>query len=192
MDTDGQNYIKWFSSNGAGNGNMKNIAAFIFHSDIFTDWCLLFRSSVSVQHWWNQPSRYLDRHWNPLPRVGHSGQWHLVCQEGALIIITSFSSVSLTFDLLHWLTCPLNVCHHQIVTDYGRDPALTAILNKMDIFLEIVTNPDGFYYTHTSVSFWSANEFRSHSAFHNKTGQSSINQSNFICIAHIHKPQFVS
>lgn len=37
------------------------------------------------------------------------------------------------------------------MTDYGKDPALTAILNKMDIFLEIVTNPDGFYYTHTRV-----------------------------------------
>ncbi|XP_034443608.1 carboxypeptidase A5 [Hippoglossus hippoglossus] len=42
----------------------------------------------------------------------------------------------------------------KIVTDYGRDPALTAILNKMDIFLEIVTNPDGFYYTHTSNRMW--------------------------------------
>lgn len=38
------------------------------------------------------------------------------------------------------------------MTDYGKDPALTAILGKMDIFLEIVTNPDGFYYTHNSVS----------------------------------------
>ncbi|TNN00261.1 hypothetical protein fugu_011507 [Takifugu bimaculatus] len=38
----------------------------------------------------------------------------------------------------------------KIVTDYGKDPALTAILNKMDIFLEIVTNPDGFYYTHNN------------------------------------------
>lgn len=38
------------------------------------------------------------------------------------------------------------------MTDYGKDPALTAILNKMDIFLEIVTNPDGFYYTHNNVS----------------------------------------
>ncbi|XP_071387061.1 carboxypeptidase A5 [Centroberyx affinis] len=42
----------------------------------------------------------------------------------------------------------------KIVTDYGRDPVLTAILNKMDIFLEIVTNPDGFYYTHTSNRMW--------------------------------------
>ncbi|XP_030627792.1 carboxypeptidase A1-like [Chanos chanos] len=42
----------------------------------------------------------------------------------------------------------------KIVTDYGRDPALTAILNKMDIFLEIVTNPDGYAYTHTSNRMW--------------------------------------
>ncbi|TSS60364.1 Carboxypeptidase A1 [Bagarius yarrelli] len=38
----------------------------------------------------------------------------------------------------------------KIVTDYGRDPALTAILDKFDIFLELVTNPDGYEYTHTS------------------------------------------
>ncbi|XP_060932612.1 carboxypeptidase A5 [Limanda limanda] len=42
----------------------------------------------------------------------------------------------------------------KIVTDYGSDPALTAILNKMDIFLEIVTNPDGFYYTHNNNRMW--------------------------------------
>lgn len=42
----------------------------------------------------------------------------------------------------------------KIVTDYGRDPALTAILDRMDIFLEIVTNPDGFYYTHNNNRMW--------------------------------------
>ncbi|KAL3061059.1 hypothetical protein OYC64_009297 [Pagothenia borchgrevinki] len=42
----------------------------------------------------------------------------------------------------------------KIVDDYGRDPTLTAILNKMDIFLEIVTNPDGYYFTHTSNRMW--------------------------------------
>lgn len=41
--------------------------------------------------------------------------------------------------------------YEQIVSDYGHDATLTAILNEMDIFLEIVTNPDGFYYTHTTV-----------------------------------------
>ncbi|KAK9516238.1 hypothetical protein VZT92_024181 [Zoarces viviparus] len=42
----------------------------------------------------------------------------------------------------------------KIATDYGRESAITAILNKMDIFVEIVTNPDGFYYTHTSNRMW--------------------------------------
>ncbi|XP_068560626.1 carboxypeptidase A5 [Cebidichthys violaceus] len=42
----------------------------------------------------------------------------------------------------------------KIVADYGRDPAVTAILNKMDIFVEIVTNPDGYYYSHTSNRMW--------------------------------------
>ncbi|KAK3536110.1 hypothetical protein QTP70_029266, partial [Hemibagrus guttatus] len=42
----------------------------------------------------------------------------------------------------------------KIVTDYGRDPALTAILEKFDIFLELVTNPDGYEYTHTSNRMW--------------------------------------
>uniref|UniRef100_A0A3Q3W5K2 Carboxypeptidase A1 n=1 Tax=Mola mola TaxID=94237 RepID=A0A3Q3W5K2_MOLML len=42
----------------------------------------------------------------------------------------------------------------KIANDYGQEPALTAILDKMDILLEIVTNPDGFYYTHTSNRMW--------------------------------------
>ncbi|XP_044212473.1 carboxypeptidase A1-like [Thunnus albacares] len=42
----------------------------------------------------------------------------------------------------------------KIATDFGRDPALTAILNRMDIFLEIVTNPDGYYYTHNTNRLW--------------------------------------
>ncbi|KAM4677535.1 carboxypeptidase A1-like [Discoglossus pictus] len=42
----------------------------------------------------------------------------------------------------------------KIVKDYGRDPSLTATLNKMDIFLEIVTNPDGFVFCHTSNRMW--------------------------------------
>ncbi|GAA6215355.1 carboxypeptidase A1 [Lates japonicus] len=42
----------------------------------------------------------------------------------------------------------------KIVTDYGRDPALTNILNKMDIFLEIVTNPDGYHFTHNNNRMW--------------------------------------
>ncbi|XP_063337004.1 carboxypeptidase A1-like [Pelmatolapia mariae] len=42
----------------------------------------------------------------------------------------------------------------KIVTDFGRDPKLTAILNQMDIFLEIVTNPDGYVFTHTNSRMW--------------------------------------
>ncbi|KAK2880506.1 carboxypeptidase A1-like [Channa argus] len=45
----------------------------------------------------------------------------------------------------------------KIVTDYGRDPNLTSILNAMDIFLETVTNPDGFFFTHTADRFWRKN-----------------------------------
>ncbi|XP_075199635.1 carboxypeptidase A1-like [Anomaloglossus baeobatrachus] len=42
----------------------------------------------------------------------------------------------------------------KIVKDFGSDPSLTATLNKLDIFLEIVTNPDGYVYTHTSNRMW--------------------------------------
>ncbi|XP_029615050.1 carboxypeptidase A1-like isoform X1 [Salmo trutta] len=42
----------------------------------------------------------------------------------------------------------------KIVTDYGRDTALTAILENMDIFLEIVTNPDGYNYSHKTNRMW--------------------------------------
>uniref|UniRef100_A0A3B4AH20 Carboxypeptidase A1 n=1 Tax=Periophthalmus magnuspinnatus TaxID=409849 RepID=A0A3B4AH20_9GOBI len=42
----------------------------------------------------------------------------------------------------------------KIVEDYGKEPVLTSILNKMDILLEIVTNPDGYAYTHSSNRMW--------------------------------------
>ncbi|MCM8651506.1 hypothetical protein MZO44_15585, partial [Lactiplantibacillus sp. E932] len=42
----------------------------------------------------------------------------------------------------------------KIVTDYGRDPVLTDILNNYDIFLEIIANPDGFVYTHSNDRMW--------------------------------------
>ncbi|XP_078090865.1 carboxypeptidase A1-like [Mustelus asterias] len=35
----------------------------------------------------------------------------------------------------------------KITTDYGSDPFITSLLNKMDIFMEIVANPDGYVYT---------------------------------------------
>ncbi|XP_072291643.1 carboxypeptidase A5 [Eucyclogobius newberryi] len=42
----------------------------------------------------------------------------------------------------------------KIVNDYGKCPMLTAILDKMDIFLEIMTNPDGYAYTHSNNRMW--------------------------------------
>jgi hypothetical protein len=39
----------------------------------------------------------------------------------------------------------------QIVNAYGKDHVLKRILNTMDIFIEIVTNPDGFAFTHSMV-----------------------------------------
>ncbi|XP_051546274.1 carboxypeptidase A1-like [Myxocyprinus asiaticus] len=42
----------------------------------------------------------------------------------------------------------------KIVKDYGRNPALTSILNNYDIYLEIVTNPDGYQYTQTNNRMW--------------------------------------
>uniref|UniRef100_A0A3Q1FKC7 Carboxypeptidase A1 n=1 Tax=Acanthochromis polyacanthus TaxID=80966 RepID=A0A3Q1FKC7_9TELE len=42
----------------------------------------------------------------------------------------------------------------KIVTDHRRDPSLTAILDNMDIFLETVTNPDGYSYTHSTNRLW--------------------------------------
>ncbi|XP_075413847.1 carboxypeptidase A1 isoform X2 [Tenrec ecaudatus] len=42
----------------------------------------------------------------------------------------------------------------KIVTDYQKDARLTSFLNNMDIFLEIVTNPDGFAFTHSKNRLW--------------------------------------
>ncbi|XP_003407096.2 carboxypeptidase A5 [Loxodonta africana] len=46
----------------------------------------------------------------------------------------------------------------KIVTKYGKDPVLTNILNAMDIFMEIVTNPDGFAFTHSMNRLWRKNK----------------------------------
>uniref|UniRef100_A0A2K6Q446 Carboxypeptidase A4 n=1 Tax=Rhinopithecus roxellana TaxID=61622 RepID=A0A2K6Q446_RHIRO len=42
----------------------------------------------------------------------------------------------------------------KIVSDYQRDPAITSILEKMDIFLLPVANPDGYVYTQTQNRLW--------------------------------------
>lgn len=38
------------------------------------------------------------------------------------------------------------------MTDYQKDPAVTSILEKVDIFVLPVANPDGYVYTQTHVS----------------------------------------
>ncbi|XP_030335622.1 carboxypeptidase A1-like [Strigops habroptila] len=43
---------------------------------------------------------------------------------------------------------------NKIAEEYGQDPSVTAILDGMDIFLEIIANPDGFAYTHSSNRMW--------------------------------------
>ncbi|XP_061054240.1 carboxypeptidase A4 [Eubalaena glacialis] len=40
------------------------------------------------------------------------------------------------------------------VSDYGKDPAITSILEKLDIFLLTVANPDGYVYTQTQNRLW--------------------------------------
>ncbi|XP_070611009.1 carboxypeptidase A2 [Erythrolamprus reginae] len=42
----------------------------------------------------------------------------------------------------------------KIASDFGNDPSLTSLLNKMDIFLLVVTNPDGYVYSHTTNRMW--------------------------------------
>ncbi|XP_014640298.1 PREDICTED: carboxypeptidase A5 isoform X2 [Ceratotherium simum simum] len=46
----------------------------------------------------------------------------------------------------------------KIVSEYGKDRILTNILNAMDIFMEIVTNPDGFAFTHSMNRLWRKNK----------------------------------
>ncbi|XP_054149650.1 carboxypeptidase A1-like [Melozone crissalis] len=42
----------------------------------------------------------------------------------------------------------------KIVEDHANNEGVASILETMDIFLEIVTNPDGFAYTHTTDRMW--------------------------------------
>ncbi|XP_007504383.2 carboxypeptidase A5 [Monodelphis domestica] len=45
----------------------------------------------------------------------------------------------------------------KIALDYGEEPVLTEVLNHMDIFLEVITNPDGFAYTQSMNRLWRKN-----------------------------------
>ncbi|XP_017694718.1 PREDICTED: carboxypeptidase A1-like [Lepidothrix coronata] len=42
----------------------------------------------------------------------------------------------------------------KIVDDHANNEGVASILDTMDIFLEIVTNPDGFAYTHSTNRMW--------------------------------------
>ncbi|KAK9400271.1 carboxypeptidase A2-like [Crotalus adamanteus] len=42
----------------------------------------------------------------------------------------------------------------KIASDFGKEPSLTSLLNKMDIFLLVVANPDGYVYSHTTNRMW--------------------------------------
>ncbi|CAO2603054.1 Carboxypeptidase A1, partial [Lemmus lemmus] len=53
----------------------------------------------------------------------------------------------------------------KITTDYGKDTTLTAVLDQLDIFLEIVTNPDGFEYTHKTNRMWRKTRSRTQGSF---------------------------
>ncbi|XP_028650716.1 carboxypeptidase A1-like [Erpetoichthys calabaricus] len=54
-----------------------------------------------------------------------------------------------------WITPAVGIwTAKKIASDYGKDPSLTSILNTMDIFFEIVTNPDGYDFTHKSNRMW--------------------------------------
>ncbi|NWI91980.1 CBPA1 Carboxypeptidase, partial [Pitta sordida] len=54
-----------------------------------------------------------------------------------------------------WITQATGIwTANKIAQEYGRDPRLTAVLDSMDIFLEIVSNPDGFAFTHSSNRLW--------------------------------------
>ncbi|KAM6152623.1 carboxypeptidase A5 isoform 2-T2 [Erethizon dorsatum] len=53
----------------------------------------------------------------------------------------------------------------KIVSEYGKDGILTNILKAMDIFIELVTNPDGFAFTHSMNRLWRKNKSSRPGAF---------------------------
>ncbi|XP_032761125.1 carboxypeptidase A5 isoform X2 [Rattus rattus] len=58
-----------------------------------------------------------------------------------------------------WITHATGIWISQkIVNAYSRDHVLKKVLNTMDIFIEIVTNPDGFAFTHSMNRLWRKNK----------------------------------
>ncbi|NXL05605.1 CBPA1 Carboxypeptidase, partial [Mesembrinibis cayennensis] len=54
-----------------------------------------------------------------------------------------------------WITQATGIwTANKIAEEYGQDPSVTAILDSMDIFFEIIINPDGFAFTHSSNRMW--------------------------------------
>ncbi|NXN08224.1 CBPA1 Carboxypeptidase, partial [Indicator maculatus] len=54
-----------------------------------------------------------------------------------------------------WITPATGIwTANKIAEEYGQNPSVTTILDSMDIFFEIVTNPDGFAFTHNSDRLW--------------------------------------
>ncbi|XP_006887258.1 PREDICTED: carboxypeptidase A5 [Elephantulus edwardii] len=58
-----------------------------------------------------------------------------------------------------WITHATSIwIAKEIVSVYGKDDVLTDTLKDMDIFIEVVTNPDGFAYTHSMNRLWRKNK----------------------------------
>ncbi|NXO03672.1 CBPA1 Carboxypeptidase, partial [Rhinopomastus cyanomelas] len=54
-----------------------------------------------------------------------------------------------------WVTQASGVWFAKKITlDHENDEGLAAVLEQMDIFLEIITNPDGFAFTHSQNRLW--------------------------------------
>ncbi|XP_053575719.1 carboxypeptidase A2 [Bombina bombina] len=43
---------------------------------------------------------------------------------------------------------------HKLASDYGKDASVTSLLNSHDVFLLVVTNPDGYVYSHSADRMW--------------------------------------
>ncbi|KAL8222510.1 UNVERIFIED_CONTAM: Multifunctional pyrimidine synthesis protein CAD, partial [Gekko kuhli] len=54
-----------------------------------------------------------------------------------------------------WVTQASGIVFAKKLLDgYGKDASVTSILDNFDVFLEIVTNPDGFAFTHSKNRMW--------------------------------------
>ncbi|XP_037369061.1 carboxypeptidase A5 [Talpa occidentalis] len=94
-------------------------------------------------------------------RIGHSF-------ENRSILVLKFSTggvlrpavwIDTGIHSREWITHATGIwTAKKIVSEYGKDRLLTKILNSMDIFMEIVTNPDGFAFTHSMNRLWRKNK----------------------------------